>query len=313
MALGCGAVWAVAVLLFRSLRHVEPVTLNLFKNTVASLLLLATTLALGHRWQVFERPSDLASLVLSGVLGLAIADSLFLMGLARIDTSVAAVADCAYAPTVLVLAMVFLGEVPSKGLILGTPLVLVGLAAVAWSGQAGAVDRKGLLLVLSGVVTTATGVVVARPALTRTDLFEATTIRLLAGAVALLIVSALRGRGREALSLLRPQPLWTRAMPAALLGTYVSMLLWLGGMKYGTASRAALLNQTGTLWLLLGSWLAGEVISRRRAAGALVALGGVLVVIRGETPKPTSGEPGGSLVRCPPDEMASSPDGRCER
>ncbi len=282
MALGCAVVWAVAVLLFRSLRGVPPVTLNLFKNLLAAVLLVLTTAALGHRWEIHHRPWDLASLVLSGVLGLAVADSLFLAGLARVDASVAAVADCAYSPTVLVLATVFLGEVPGAGLLWGTPLVLAGLAAVAWSGSGAAtVDRRGLALVLSGVTTTAVGVVIARPALARADLFEATAVRLLAGSAALLVVSAARGRLAEAVALLRPQPLWKKAVPAAVFATYLSMLLWLGGMKYGTASRAALLNQTGTLWLLIVSRFLGETVSRRRVAGALLAVLGVVIVLRG--------------------------------
>ena len=182
----------------------------------------------------------------------------------------------------LVLATVFLGEVPGAGLLWGTPLVLAGLAAVAWSGSGAAtVDRRGLALVLSGVTTTAVGVVIARPALARADLFEATAVRLLAGSAALLVVSAARGRLAEAVALLRPQPLWKKAVPAAVFATYLSMLLWLGGMKYGTASRAALLNQTGTLWLLIVSRFLGETVSRRRVAGALLAVLGVVIVLRG--------------------------------
>jgi drug/metabolite transporter (DMT)-like permease len=281
MALGCAMVWAVVVLAFRALRDVRAVALNLFKNTLASGLLVLTTLALGHRWEVHRRPADLAALAVSGVLGLAVADTLFLAGIARVDASVAAVADCIYSPTVIVLATAFLGEVPARGLLYGAPLVVVGVAAVAWSGAgAAAVDRRGLAYVLAGVVTTSVGVVIARPALSRADLFEATAIRLMAGAAALFLVSALRGRAREALELMRPQRLWKRVIPTAVLATYVSMLLWLGGMKYGSASRAALLTQTGTLWLLLASRLSGETVTRRRAAGAVVALVGVAIVLR---------------------------------
>ncbi len=281
MALGCAAVWAAAVLLLRSMRGVPAVSLNLFKSALASALVVLTSLALGHRWEVHHRPADLAALALSGVLGLAVADTLFLAGLARVDASVAAVADCIYSPTVIALATVFLGEVPAPGLIYGAPLVVLGLTAVAWSGRgATVVDRRGFALLLSGVMTTATGVVIARPALARADLFEATAIRLLAGSAALLVASALRGRAREALSLMRPQRLWWRAVPTAVLATYVSMLLWLGGMKYGTASRAALLTQTGTLWLLFASRLSGEAVTPRRAVGALVALVGVAVVLK---------------------------------
>jgi hypothetical protein len=51
-----------------------------------------------------DRSADLLDgprLAGSGVLGLAVADSLFLAGLRGVDGSVAAVADTAYAPTVL--------------------------------------------------------------------------------------------------------------------------------------------------------------------------------------------------------------------
>lgn len=57
------------------------------------------------------------------------------------------------------------------------------------------------------------------------------------------------------------------------------MIFWLGGMKYGTASRAALLNQSGAIWVLVLSRFAGEVIPMRRWAGAAIALAGVFVVL----------------------------------
>ena len=69
------------------------------------------------------------------------------------------------------------------------------------------------------------------------------------------------------------------AIPGALLGTYVAMILWLGGMKYGTASRAALLNQSATIFVLVLSRIAGEVVPARRWLGAAIAVGGVLAVL----------------------------------
>jgi len=61
---------------------------------------------------------------------------------------------------------------------------VAGLLVVAWqprilaSGQV-KVDRQGVLLAVAGVVATAMGVVVAKPALGRSDLVEATTVRML--------------------------------------------------------------------------------------------------------------------------------------
>lgn len=281
MALGCALAWAIAVLSFSKLRAIEPAPLNLFKNAVAAVLLLLTMLVAGVRFDLSRSALDWGALILSGVLGLAVADTLFLAGLRRIDASVAAICDCAYSPTVVVLSVLVLGEPLRSGLLMGAPLVVVGLLVVSWKrrGSTKPVDARGVALCIAGVVTTAIGVVLAKPALDRSDLIEATTIRLAAGSIALFAYEALLGRARTVLSLFRPQPAWRWALPATLMGTYVSMLLWLGGMKYGTASRAALLNQMGAVFVLVLSRLSGEVVPRRRWAGAGIAIAGAVVIL----------------------------------
>ena len=287
MAIGCALAWALAVLAFRRVRGIEAAALNQFKTTLAAVLLLATMLAMGIGFDAERTTLDWTLLVLSGVLGLAVADTLFLAGLARVDASMAAVADCAYAPSVLLLSAVFLGEPMRPGLLVGAPLVVIGLAVIGWEPRTvpivspRTVDRGGLLLCVGGVVTTAIAVVLAQPALGRSDLIEATTIRLIAGGLALFLAQALTGRWRIALSLFRPQPAWRPAIVGAVLGTYVAMILWLGGMKYGTASRAALLNQSGAVFVILFARLAGEPVPLRRWIGAGLALTGVAVVVAG--------------------------------
>lgn len=280
MALGCAVVWACAVILFRRLEGVPAISLNLFKNTLATAMLLATMAALGERFNPHRSALDWLCLTGSGVLGLAIADSLFLAGIRRVDAAVAAVADCAYSPTVIVISTLWLHEVPRRGFVWGAPLVLAGLLMVVWKSRGDVkVDGRGLALVLGGVVTTALGVVLAKPALGRSGLVEATTVRLIAGSAALLAVQLARGEGAQALALFKPQRAWRLAVPATVLATYVSMLLWLGGMKYGTASRAALLNQTGAVVLMVLSRIMGERIPPRRWVGAAIAVTGVAILV----------------------------------
>jgi drug/metabolite transporter (DMT)-like permease len=281
MALGCALAWAVAVLSFRRLEKLPPTAVNLFKNAVATGLLVLTMAAAGLAPDTDRSAADWLSLVVSGVLGLAVADTLFLAGLRRIDASVAAVADCAYSPTVVVLSTVFLDEPLAAGLVLGGPLVVLGLLVVSHRRRddTRTIDRTGLGLVIAGVVTTAIGVVVAKPALDRSHLLDATTIRLASGSIALFLFELLRGKREEVLSLFRPQPAWRPALVATFFGTYVSMILWLGGMKYGTASRAALLNQMGAIFVLVLSRLSGEVVPARRWIGAAIAVCGVAVIL----------------------------------
>ncbi|UJR86312.1 DMT family transporter [Sandaracinus amylolyticus] len=281
MALGCALAWALAVLAFRRVQGVGPAALNLFKNTLASAMLFATMLATGLRFDLGREWSDWGALALSGVLGLAVADTLFLAGLRRVDASIAAVADCAYAPTVLALSVVALGEPITTGLWIGAPLVVLGLAVVGWEprGEAKPVDRRGLVLCVAGVMTTAVAVVLAKRALDRSELIEATAVRLVAGSIALFAWETIAGRRREVLALFRERESWKWAVPGAVLGSYVAMILWLGGMKYGAASRAALLNQSGAVFVLVLSRIGGEVVPARRWIGAGIAIVGVAAVL----------------------------------
>ncbi|AKF10276.1 DMT family transporter [Sandaracinus amylolyticus] len=281
MALGCALAWALAVLAFRRVQGVGSAALNLFKNTLASVLLFATMLATGLRFDLARGWSDWGALALSGVLGLAVADTLFLAGLRRVDASIAAVADCAYAPTVLALSVLALGEPITTGLWIGAPLVVLGLAVVGWEprGEAKPIDRRGLVLCVAGVMTTAVAVVLAKRALDRSELIEATAVRLVAGSIALFAWETIAGRRREVLALFRERASWKWAVPGAVLGSYVAMILWLGGMKYGAASRAALLNQSGAVFVLVLSRMSGEVVPSRRWIGAAIAIAGVAAVL----------------------------------
>jgi len=281
MAVGCALAWACAVLAFRRVEGVAPAALNLFKNTFSVALLLPTMAVLGLGLDLGRSGEDWGRLIVSGVLGLAVADTLFLAGLRRVDASVAALADCAYAPTVLLLSILFLGEGVGIGLFVGTPLVVLGLVIVAWRRREEhrPVDRDGVLLCMAGVMTTAVAVIVAKPVLERSELIEATLVRLTAGAVGIGLYELVAGRGREVLVLFRRHAAHRYALPGAFLGTYLAMILWLGGMKYGTASRAALLNQSATVFVLVLSRLGGEVIPARRWLGAAIAVAGVMVVI----------------------------------
>lgn len=269
------------MLLFRKLASVDPDAINLFKNVIASVLLLLTMAATGVGFDWQRSSHDWILLGVSGVLGLAIADTLFLAGLRRIDASIAAVTDCVYSPCVIIVSMVWLGERLRVGIWIGAPLVVIGLVLVSLRSKLSKPpDGAGVALALAGVVTTAVGVVLAKPALDNSALVEATTVRLLFGSAGVFLFQLVTGRVKTGLVLFKPQPIWRHAIPATLLGTYVSMLLWLGGMKYGTPSRTALLNQMGAIFVLvLSRFLLGEAVPRRRWLGAGVAISGVVLVL----------------------------------
>jgi drug/metabolite transporter (DMT)-like permease len=69
-------------------------------------------------------------------------------------------------------------------------------------------------------------------------------------------------------------------LPGSFLGAYVAILLWVGGMKYATASVASALNQTSNLFIFLFAALfLKERITRAKLAGIVLGVLGVLLVM----------------------------------
>jgi len=77
-----------------------------------------------------------------------------------------------------------------------------------------------------------------------------------------------------------PSRVWRTLVPASVLGSYVAMLLWLGGFKWASASTASVLNQLSTVFTIVLAWIfLGERLSLRRALGAALAVAGALLVL----------------------------------
>jgi drug/metabolite transporter (DMT)-like permease len=71
-------------------------------------------------------------------------------------------------------------------------------------------------------------------------------------------------------------------IPGSVLGTYLALIFWIGGMKYAPASIAAALNQTSSIFIfILAALFLKEEITRYKIVGIILAIAGVFLVIRG--------------------------------
>ena len=277
-------IWAFSVVLFRvSGRDLKPLALNFFKNIVATVLLIATLLI--ARQSLFRAAPllDYGLLILSGVVGIAIADTLFFKSLNIVGAGLSQIASLAYSPFIILLTFVFLGERLTVGDLAGAALILLGIlltTAHEPTSDVSAHDlRVGIGLATLSVALMAIGVTLAKPVLDRSPLLWSTTVRLLGGVGALMILTVVSPRRRYLWSTLRPSRSWKVAIPAAVLGAYLAMIVWVAGMKYTQASTASILNQTSTVFVLpIAAVLLHEPITLRKSAAVAMALGGVLLV-----------------------------------
>lgn len=290
-ALGAALIWSISVILFKRSEAVSPLAMNLFKNVVALALLLATLPVLGVGLDLDRPPREWALLALSGVLGIAVADTLVFVALRRLGASLMAVCEAVYAPSIVALSVLFLGEPVRGGFLLGGALVVGGVLLAtsertaratppAPGAPAPASPLVGILAGVTSMVAMAIGVILAKPILAHGHLVEVTVVRTAAGVLGQLAWMAVFRRQRDAFAVFRPAPVWRTLIPASILGTYVSMLLWLGGFKWTSASVASVLNQLSSVFTIALAWLVlREPVSGRRATGGLVAVAGAILVL----------------------------------
>jgi drug/metabolite transporter (DMT)-like permease len=71
-------------------------------------------------------------------------------------------------------------------------------------------------------------------------------------------------------------------LSSSIIGGYLAMVCWLGGMKLTQASIAAALNQTNTIFILIfAAIILKEPITPSRAVAIFMAVGGAMLVTFG--------------------------------
>ncbi len=284
-SLACAAVWAVAVVLFRRNSHqLGPFETNLVKNGLAFVLLLATIpFTSGLQFPALTHEQIWLSLV-SGAIGIAVADVLYLYTLRQIGASRTAIIASLYSPFVVAGSFLFLGERLNAWQMAGFVLVLCGILLATWHKPQTRADRRHYLLGVaagaSSILLMATAVIMLKRTLEEADFFWVVTLRL-AGALLLTALPLCYPPFlRKVWSNLRRFRQWKSLLLASFLGTYLAMVLWLAGYRYTSASIAAILNETASIFIVLLAWLfLREPLTPAKGFGVIITTTGVVLLI----------------------------------
>ena len=284
-ALSSALVWALAVILFRRSGETLPAfELNLFKNFFGLLLLIPTILLV----EGFVLPdytlAELFLLILSGLLGIAVADTWYLKALNMMGAGRTGIVSSMFSPFVIFLSAIFLGERLVPWQWLGFILVMSGVLLVTWRSHRSVVDtadvKKGMLYGIGAVFAMAAGVVMVKEILETRSFLWTVELRMIGGGAGMLIYILMSSQWQNVKrNFSQPQP-WGTVMFASFLGAYFALILWLAGYKLIDASVASVLNETNVAFIVFLAWLMlGEKINRRKLAGLALTLGGVIVMM----------------------------------
>ena len=284
LALACAIIWATAVILFRkSGETVPPLGLNLFKNVLALVLFVPTSLVLGVTLWPHAPANEYLLLSASGVIGIAISDTLFFKSLNLLGAELSAIVDCLYSPFIIGLSVLFIHESISGFQLFGVLLIVSAVLAISGIGDKKNIARHDLILgVVLGILAMASmavGIVMIKPLLNRSPLLWVVEVRLLAGCVGLGLYLLIHPRGKKIISSVLSMRNWQYMLPGSFLGAYLAMVVWMGGMKYTQASIASALNQTSNVFVfILAAVFLREPVNFVRVLAIILAFSGAFIV-----------------------------------
>lgn len=289
LALTCAFIWAFAVILFkRSGESIRPLALNLFKSSLAGIIMLPM-------WYLADKSmipptvswNDLAALAISGIVGVTVADTLFFVCLNKLGAGYYAIVDCAYSPSMILFSWLILGNPMTIVHILGASLVISGILVITFEKKFERhLDARTLLIgSLAGVgaiVLMVVSIIAVKPLIDKHSALMIVECRMLPAVLALHVIALLRKDRRKIYSSLIGPQAFRHAVPGAILGNVLSMLAWIKAFQYTDMGSASILNQMTVIFVvILARLFLGETLNNRRLLATFLGFCGAVIVLAG--------------------------------
>ncbi len=286
-ALGSALCWSVTGIISTGpARHLGGFAYTRIRMLIVVVLMMAWVLPTGSLSTI---PQDQwSTIVLSGLIGIFIGDTLLFTTMARLGPRRTSILFAANAPMTVLIGWLWFGESLDLLEVIGCLLVAIGVSVAIFHGKASDKQHNlemvhgniwvGMGLGLIAALCQAVGALMAKPALmSGADPVAVTAVRVGVSAFALhaslaLPLTVLRARNAMTTEV------FLRAVAAGVIGMALGMSLLLYAFGNGNAGVAAILSSTSPVMVLPLLWL----LTRQRPSagawfGAIICIGGTAV------------------------------------
>ena len=283
--------WSIAVIIFKSAsKGLSPLLIVALKNSIALIFFTISFI-------LFDIPlfyngfttNDYLKIIISGIMGMGIADILFIYALSKIGANRVAIVNCLEPAVIYFFSIIMLGTFLTIQQLVGFIIVIISLIIVSYEKDIDDINlnikRNYMLIQIVAVILSSFGIILIKPILEKVaNSIEVqlwiTAFRLFPGFIVAWIVFIFQ---KNKISLLLPlknsSMLW-KILIGSGLGTFTALSFWiLGYTNIEKPPVASIIGQTSVIFIVILSYLfLKEKISKLRIVSIFIAVCGVIVI-----------------------------------
>jgi DME family drug/metabolite transporter len=288
-ALGAALSWTISAMLYRkALQQTKPISANIVRLSCTSAILLVFLVAIAKLGVPTSlQPEIVALAAISGVIGLGLGDTLYMVSLKLIGVTRAVPITCTYPLFNLVWAIFLIGEKVTLPLVLGAVIIVLGIWLLSHEKENHKEEGqnkllfKGIAAALATAVLWSVSIAMMDMAVKNTpspdDAFVINTIRVATIAALLLALSPMIDRERNFLRMKRT------TVAILIIGGIIALGIGWFFLAYSFVtipeSQAVPISSTTPLFsTLVGVTLLREKVTARNVIGSIVIVVGIFLV-----------------------------------
>lgn len=286
-ALTSAIAWALGSILFKQIgEKISPLGLTLSKGIIGVILLGITYIFVGFEHML---PIAVVMLLLSGVIGISVGDTLFFASLQDLGPKIQIIFFMLGQVMTALLALIILREKLLLIQWIGILVTLSGVAVVLWKkifsySEKNKTYLRGIINGFLAMLSFSISFIIAKRAMNTVSPLGAALIRMLGGTLGILIYGLVTRGITNWLNPFREKKLISQFLLAVGVVTFGGFWLSLVSIKILDIAVASTLGATEPLFILpLAYFLLKEKVHISELAGAGLTVIGVTIIILGST------------------------------
>lgn len=282
-ALASAASWAFGTVVFERIGRVMPYAgITFMKSLLSLILMLLFVMIVGNIKTISTH--DVIILTISGIIGIAIGDTLFFKSLQDLGAKVQVLYFMLGQVVTMLLSFMLLGDVLSVEEYIGAIVLLLGIVIVTWGKQENHPNKiRGIIEGFISILCFSLSTIMIKYTEEQIDVVSASFYRMLAGTIIMMVIGTTTHSIKSWIEPLMSMRIFTLFIINVFVITVGGFILSMYAIKNISVSLASILSATEPVFVIILAFIINhERISRREILGTVITIVGLLIILQHE-------------------------------